>query len=58
MDVKTDCFAYRKSIGRCSALTKLDCDGCHFYKSRETVCDTCPHKGTTGCKNCRGTEEC
>lgn len=54
MDVKTDCFGYNKALSRCNVLTKLECEKCHFYKSKETVCDTCHNKGTLNCRKCRG----
>lgn len=32
-----DCFGFRRTNKKiwCSALTKLDCDGCNFYKSKK-----------------------
>lgn len=33
-----DCFAFRISNGRCrcDALIEMKCEGCKFYKSKET----------------------
>lgn len=31
--MKEDCFAYKQIM--CSVLTKLDCDGCKFYKTKK-----------------------
>ena len=41
--VRRDCFAYRTD-DKCSALKKLDCDKCGFYKPAGTECDSCPNK--------------
>lgn len=32
-----DCFGFRRTNKKiwCSALTKMDCDGCNFYKSHD-----------------------
>ena len=35
---RTNCFAYKKtSTGHitCSALTRMDCDGCNFFKTKQ-----------------------
>ena len=38
--IEKECFAYIEPIGKkpyCSALTKLECEGCKFFKSKEQV---------------------
>lgn len=53
MRAKEDCFAFKRN-GLCTALTKMNCDNCRFYKKAGTQCDTCKHKGTISCRNCYG----
>lgn len=56
MGIKTDCFAYKKSIHNCNALNELYCrDGeCGFYRTSEEWCNSC--KGAKGraltCSEC------
>ena len=38
MILKKDCFAYLENRG-CYALTKRECDGCVFYKSKKELKD-------------------
>lgn len=54
MAVKKDCFAYRNWCGgSCSALTKLNCDNCNFYKPAGTECDSCHWNGVKDCVACK-----
>lgn len=40
--IHKDCFAYGETPGgkpSCAALTKIDCAGCKFYKTKEKFYD-------------------
>lgn len=54
MAAKKDCFAYRNwRGGSCTALTKLKCDDCNFYKPVGTECDSCSKGSMKNCEACK-----
>lgn len=48
-NIKSDCFAYDKNLGRCKALNEISCNECHFYKASGTECKTCKHFKKDSC---------
>lgn len=53
MAEKRDCFGWKRA-GKCIVLNVMNCDGCKFYKTAGTECDTCHNKDTANCRHCRG----